>query len=56
MRANAQETANLITFAEKIVNRKLDFLCNVKTKPNSLFVNKTSTKYQSIYFLFMQRY
>ena len=31
MRPNSQETADLVTFAEEILNGKLQFLCSAST-------------------------
>ena len=36
MRPNSQETAELVTYTEEILNRILHFLCNVITAANSM--------------------
>ena len=37
MRPNPQETADLVTFAEEILNAKLNFLCSEEQQPMLLF-------------------
>ena len=36
---NPQETSDLVTFTDKILNGKLDLLCNVYENAEYLFIN-----------------
>ena len=40
---SSQETADLVTFTEEILNRKFHFLCNVMIEGRWLFLQKCSS-------------
>ena len=40
MRRNLQETANLVTFTEEIINEKLHLFCRIRSKYVSKYLSK----------------
>ena len=51
MSANPQDTADLVTFTEEILNGKLHFLCSVRAELTEFFQAQTSDEIGSSFWI-----